>query len=118
MSLILVPLAAHANPHTPTPKPACPLWSDIKSEMPDTIKWKTLTRAQALFLKGIWAMNPETPPGLPKGSQAYLGTIEGKQAGMVVFAADNYQVCSVPMSAPESLQKLIDEVQDGAGDDL
>ena len=118
MVLVLAPLAAHANPHTPTPKPACPLWSDIKSEMPDTIKWKTLTRAQALFLKGIWAMNPETPPGLPKGSQAYLGTIEGKQAGMVVFAADNYQVCSVPMSAPESLQKLIDEVQDGAGDDL
>ena len=63
-------------------------------------------------------MNPDTPAGLPIGSTAYLGRVEGKDGGMVVFSKDNYQVCSIPMNAPAPLLKLLDDVDGRSGDAL
>ena len=37
-------------------------------------KWIELTSDQWQFLRGIYAMNPMTPPGLPYGDKAALAT--------------------------------------------
>ena len=39
-------------------------------------KWIELTSEQWQFLRGIYAMNPLTPPGLPYGDKAALVKIE------------------------------------------
>jgi len=96
----------------------CPLWADVKKSLPDNVRWQTMTRRQTVFLEGIWAMNPTTPPGLPDGSVAYLGTVEGKKGGMVVFARDDYSVCSQPMAAPPALGELLKKLEGQQGDDM
>ena len=40
-------------------------------------KWIELTSEQWQFLRGIYAMNPLTPPGLPYGDKAALVKIDG-----------------------------------------
>ena len=48
-------------------------------------KWIELTSDQWQFLRGIYAMNPLTPPGLPYGDKAALVEIDGRSGGMVFF---------------------------------
>jgi len=48
-------------------------------------KWIELTSDQWQFLRGIYAMNPLTPPGLPYGDKAALVKIDGASGGMVSF---------------------------------
>ena len=40
-------------------------------------KWIALTTDQWQFLRGIYAMNPQTPPGLPYGDKAALAKVDG-----------------------------------------
>jgi hypothetical protein len=44
-------------------------------------KWIELTPEQWEFLRGIYAMNPLTPPGLPYGDKAVLAKVEGSAGG-------------------------------------
>jgi hypothetical protein len=44
-------------------------------------KWIELTSDQWQFLRGIYAMNPLTPPGLPYGDKAALVKIDGSSGG-------------------------------------
>ena len=48
-------------------------------------KWIELTPEQWEFLRGIYAMNPLTPPGLPYGDKAALAKVDGNSGGLVFF---------------------------------
>jgi hypothetical protein len=71
-------------------------------------KWIELTSDQWQFLRGIYAMNPLTPPGLPYGDKAALARIDGRSGGMVFFI-DGDKACT-PMAVPDELLSLMDDV--------
>ena len=71
-------------------------------------KWIELTSEQWQFLRGIYAMNPLTPPGLPYGDKAALVKIDGNSGGMVFFI-DGDKACT-PMAVPDQLLAMMDEV--------
>jgi len=71
-------------------------------------KWTELTSDQWQFLRGIYAMNPTTPPGLPYGDKAALATVDGIDGG-VVFFLDGNRACA-PMIAPDALLSMMDDV--------
>jgi hypothetical protein len=71
-------------------------------------KWIELTSDQWQFLRGIYAMNPLTPPGLPYGDKAALVKIDGSSGGMVFFI-DGDKACT-PMAVPDQLLAMIDAV--------
>jgi hypothetical protein len=71
-------------------------------------KWIELTSDQWQFLRGIYAMNPLTPPGLPYGAKAALLKIDGR-AGGVVFFIDGDKACT-PMTVPDELLAMMDDV--------
>src|SRR5271167_797397 len=64
-------------------------------------KWIGLTQEQWQFLRGIYAMNPSTPAGLPYGDKAALVQIDGRSGGMVFFI-DGDKACT-PMAVPDEL---------------
>src|SRR5580704_3963373 len=64
-------------------------------------RWIELTSEQWQFLRGIYAMNPETPPGLPYGDKAVLAEVDGRPSGLVFFI-DGDKACT-PMNAPPQL---------------
>jgi hypothetical protein len=74
-------------------------------------KLTELTQGQWQFLRGIYAMNPETPPGLPYGDRAMLAQVDGRSDGLVLFV-DGDQACT-PMHAPPELLLLMHEVATG-----
>ena len=61
-------------------------------------KWIELTAEQWEFLRGIYAMNPETPPGLPYGDKAALAQVDGDNGGLT------------PMPVPKQLLVMMDDV--------
>ena len=71
-------------------------------------KWIQLTPEQWEFLRGIYAMNPSTPPGLPYGDKAALARVDGSEGGLVFFL-DGDRACT-PMEAPKALLTLLDDV--------
>ena len=71
-------------------------------------KWIELTPEQWEFLRGIYAMNPETPPGLPYGDKAALAKVDGNSGGLVFFI-DGDKACT-PMPVPQKLLSMIDDV--------
>lgn len=71
-------------------------------------QWIVLTPDQWEFLRGIYAMNPSTPPGLPVGDKAVLAKIDGHNSGLVFFL-DGDRACT-PMEAPKALLALLDDV--------
>ena len=71
-------------------------------------KWIELTSDQWQFLRGIYAMNPQTPAGLPYGDKAALVKIEGRTGGMVFFI-DGDRACT-PMAVPDELLSMMDDV--------
>ncbi len=56
-------------------------------------KWIELTPEQWEFLRGIYAMNPLTPPGLPYGDKAALAEVDGSSGGLVFFI-DGDKACT------------------------
>jgi hypothetical protein len=75
-------------------------------------RWVELTSEQWQFLRGIHAMNPETPPGLPYGDKAVLAQVDGSSTG-VVFFIDGDKAFT-PMRAPPRLLELMQEVAIGS----
>ena len=71
-------------------------------------KWIRVTQEQWQFLRGIYAMNPLTPPGLPFGDAAVLATVEGSAGGLVFFI-DGDKACT-PMAVPDELLSMMDDV--------
>ena len=71
-------------------------------------KWIQLTPEQWEFLRGIYAMNPLTPPGLPYGDKAALAKVDGDSGGLVFFI-DGDKACT-PMPVPQTLLGMMDDV--------
>ena len=71
-------------------------------------RWIELTNSQWEFMRGIYAMNPETPAGLPYGDKAVLAQIEGNNGGMVFFI-DGDKACT-PMPIPVELIAMMRDV--------
>ena len=71
-------------------------------------KWIQLTPDQWEFLRGIYAMNPLTPPGLPYGDKAALAKVDGDSGGLVFFI-DGDKACT-PMPVPQTLLSMMDDV--------
>jgi hypothetical protein len=71
-------------------------------------KWIQLTSEQWEFLRGIYAMNPLTPPGLPYGDKAALAKVDGNSGGLIFFI-DGDKACT-PMPVPDKLLAMIDDV--------
>ena len=71
-------------------------------------KWIQLTAEQWEFLRGIYAMNPLTPPGLPYGDKAALAKVDGNDGGLVFFI-DGDKACT-PMPVPDKLLAMMDDV--------
>ena len=71
-------------------------------------KWIQLTPEQWEFLRGIYAMNPLTPPGLPYGDKAALAKVDGNDGGLIFFI-DGDKACT-PMPVPKTLLSMMDDV--------
>ena len=71
-------------------------------------KWIQLTPEQWEFLRGIYAMNPLTPPGLPYGDKAALARVDGNSGGLIFFI-DGDKACT-PMPVPDKLLAMMDDV--------
>jgi hypothetical protein len=71
-------------------------------------RWIELTSEQWEFLRGIYAMNPLTPPGLPYGDKAVLAQVDGDNGGLIFFI-DGDRACT-PMPAPSALVDMIRDV--------
>jgi hypothetical protein len=65
-----------------------------------------LTPDQWQFLRGIYAMNLETPPGLPCDAEAVLAHVDG-EPDCLVFFVDSDKACT-PTHAPRGLLSLMD----------
>jgi hypothetical protein len=72
--------------------------------------WDQLTSGQWQFLRGVFAMNPNTPIGLPFGDSAALAQVDGNAGGLVFFI-DGNRACT-PMVLPH---ELVDVLRDIAG---
>jgi hypothetical protein len=73
--------------------------------------WTALTSGQWQFLRGIYAMNPNTPAGLPYGDGAALAQVEGNADGLVFFI-DGDRACS-PMVIPHELVDVLHDIANG-----
>ena len=71
-------------------------------------KWIELTPAQWQFLRGVFVVNPNTPPGLPYGDKAVLAQLDGSPAGMVFFI-DGRMACT-PMVIPQALVSIVQNI--------
>jgi hypothetical protein len=71
-------------------------------------RWIELTSDQWQFLRGVYALDPLTPPGLPIGDRAALARFDGFGSG-IVFFIDGERACT-PMTAPPELLSLMQDV--------
>ena len=71
-------------------------------------RWIELTPQQWEFLRGVYVVNPETPPGLPYGDKAVLAQVDGNAGGLVFFI-DGDKACT-PMTIPHELLAMMDDV--------
>ena len=71
-------------------------------------KWIELTAEQWEFLRGVFVLNPNTPPGLPFGDKAVLAQVSGDTGGLVFFI-DGDRACT-PMAAPRELITILRDV--------
>jgi hypothetical protein len=67
-----------------------------------------LTPDQWQFLRGIYAMNPDTSLSLPYGDKAVLAKVDGEPDGLVFFV-DGDKACT-PMQVPPAFLSLMDQV--------
>jgi hypothetical protein len=75
-------------------------------------KWTELTSAQWQFLRGVYVLNPNTPPGLPYGDKAVLVQVDGRSGGLVLFI-DGEMACT-PMAIPQPLLGIVQGVATAA----
>ena len=67
-----------------------------------------ITQDQWKFLRGVYAMNPEAPCGLPYGDNAVLAQDGGDSDGLLFFM-DGDRLCA-PMHATPALLALMERV--------
>jgi hypothetical protein len=67
-----------------------------------------ITPDQWKFLRGVYAMNPEAPCGLPCGDNAVLAQDRGDPDGLLFFM-DGDRLCA-PVHAPPALLSLMERI--------
>ena len=67
-----------------------------------------ITSEQWRFLRGIYAMNVDAPPGLPFGENAVLA-LRGDDSDSLLFFIEGDKPCA-PMHAPPALFSLMEQV--------
>ena len=114
IALCLVAAPALAAP----PKPNCISLEKLERSAGPDLTTLPVTRVQYHFLRGVYAMNPQTPPGLPPGDSALLVRKDGAKSAIVLWIMGPL-VCGT-MPAPPQLLELLDQVKSGdaTGDDL
>jgi hypothetical protein len=70
-----------------------------------------ITPSQWQFLRGVYAMNPEAPSGLPYGDNVVLAQ-DSNDSGGQLFFIDGDKPCA-PMHAPPALLSLMERVTMG-----
>jgi len=104
--MALAPYVARA---ADSPAPRCTDISVPKSAIAaHNGKWIELTSEQWQFLRGVFVLNPNTPPGLPYGDKAALAQIDGDPGGLVFFI-DGDRACT-PMAVPGVLVGMMRDV--------
>ena len=73
------------------------------------LKLTEITPDQWQFLRGVYAMNPEAPLGLPHGDNAVLARDRGGPEDLLFFVDGD--TSSAPMQAPPALLSLMDQVE-------
>ena len=73
--------------------------------------WTELTPEQWQFVRGVFVLDPETPPGLPYGDRAVLAQFDGNPGGLVFFI-DGEKACT-PMLIPAELLAVMHDVATG-----
>ncbi len=68
-----------------------------------------ITPDQWQFLRGVYAMNPEAPSGLPHGENAVLAQDRCGPNGLLFFVDDD-KPCA-PMHVPPALLSLMEQVE-------
>ena len=71
-------------------------------------RWIELTPSQWEFMRGIYAMHPATPLGLPFGDKAVLAQLTGEPGGLVFFI-DGARAC-MPMAVPAEVVAMMRDV--------
>jgi hypothetical protein len=99
---LLFPAAALAETHC---VPATPFKTALTKKHD---KWTDLTPSQWQFLRGVYAVNPATPPGLPSGDAAAMVQFAGIDGAMVFFI-DAGQMCEA-MPIPTALVLIVNDV--------
>jgi len=112
LALALCGAIAHAG-EGPSP---CISLSDMEKQVKESNGSRhmiELTHDQWEFLRGIYAMNPTTPPGLPPGDRAVLLEADGEPDASRVMFVDGDQMC-YPMGAPKKLVDMLYDIGSGA----
>ena len=73
------------------------------------------------FLQGVYAMNPQTPPGLPPGDGATLATFGRDPGGEILWTKGDLNkgglICGAAMPVPKALLDLMDgKIADSPGE--
>ena len=66
-----------------------------------------ITPDQWRFLRGVYAMNAEAPPGLPSGDDVVLTQASANSAGLLFFVDGDK--LGAPMHAPATLLSLMEQ---------
>lgn len=112
---LLVSLLPVHEQWSPPKKPAtahCIDASIPKGQIADADgQWIALTPEQYQFMRGIYAMNPQTPAGLPYGDRAVLARVPRSNGGLIFFIDGDY-ACT-PMPFPAELFPMLNDVATG-----
>lgn len=112
-AIILAALPSVAQAQEDSMKDLCHPLSDLADKVnKEHSVMKSLGHDQWEFLRGVFVMNPTTPPGLPYGDSAVLVKKNGSAKDGVVFFVDDEKACT-PMPVPEQMVDLLKKV--GAG---
>jgi len=71
-------------------------------------RWTELTPEEWQFLRGVYAMNPGTPEGLPYGDKAALAQLDGLEGGLIYFI-DGDKACT-PMRVPNEVLMMMRDI--------
>jgi len=107
------------------PKPPCQPIAKIEKDFTkalgnDKASFTRFTPGQFHFLQGVYALSPDTPPGLPPAEYAMLAKGDREDNGAILFIKGK-MVCYA-MAAPKQLLELTEKVLtdrlDAEGDEM
>jgi hypothetical protein len=113
LAAIEVACALAAAPRMAHAEGVCRPLADIRAEVAahGDGRWIELTPEQWQFSRGIFVLNPNTPPGLPYGDRAALIQRADDKGGLVLFL-DGDRACE-PMAMPADAIELLMRVGSG-----